>query len=155
MALDALDKRIIALLRDDPQISNKQISKETHSAEATIAARLNSLLDENAIRIVAQRDIEAFGMPLVAHVDIFVRDNTASSVATELAGIVCIASVVVLAGSPQIIAQVHAKGLADLKKILSTEIGAIEGIEKIETHISLQILRYRTDLANLKGEQVS
>jgi len=150
MHLDALDILIVDLLRADPQTSNKSIAFRVGVSEPTVAARIRSLTERRLIRVTAQRDIHAMGFNLIAHLDIYVEGRPVPEVSREICEIPEVSSVVVLMGSPQIIAQVHAQDGAALLETMDNRISPIAGIERIESIISLAILKYRLDIAELE-----
>lgn len=152
MTSDEYDEAIIELLQADPQRSNKSVAQALSITESAVAVRIRTLMESNAIRFVAQRDIVAFGASIVAHADIYVGGRKATDVAAEIGRIEHVASVVILAGSPQIIAQIHAADGPHLTEIIEREISAVAGIERIETIVSMEVLKYRTDIAELGAQ---
>lgn len=149
MPLDELDTKIVDLLRRDPQTSNKTIAVQAGVTETTVASRIRSLTDRRLIRIMVQRDIRALGDNLIAHLDIFVEGRSVADVGRDLAEIPEISSIVVLMGSPQLIAQVHARDGAGLLETMDQRISKVDGIARMESTISLMVLKYRLDVANL------
>ncbi|MDB5428932.1 MAG: putative HTH-type transcriptional regulator [Caulobacter sp.] len=149
MPLDELDTKIVDLLRRDPQTSNKMIAVQAGVTETTVASRIRSLTDRRLIRIMVQRDIRALGDNLIAHLDIFVEGRSVADVGRDLAKIPEISSIVVLMGSPQLIAQVHARDGAGLLETMDQRISKVDGIARMESTISLMVLKYRLDVANL------
>ncbi len=148
--IDDLDRQIIAMLRDDPQVSNKAIAQRAAVSETTIATRIRNLTNENLIRVTALRDIFATGVTIVAHVDVHVARREVSAVAAELAQLEDITSVATLVGSPQLIVQIHARDRDHLLQVVEGSLSGIAGIERIEVNISMQILKYRPDVAALR-----
>ena len=149
MPMDELDTKIVDLLRRDPQTSNKTIAVQAGVTETTVASRIRSLTDRRLIRIMVQRDIRALGDNLIAHLDIFVEGRSVADVGRDLAEIPEISSIVVLMGSPQLIAQVHARDGAGLLETMDQRISKVDGIARMESTISLMVLKYRLDVANL------
>lgn len=147
--LDETDRLIVATLRRDPQASNKSIAREAGVSEPTIAARIRSLTARNLIHMTAQRDIFALGLTLVAHADVHVAGPDVGRVADDLARLEDVSSVAILEGAPQIIAQIHARDAAHLLDIVENGIGAVAGVEHVETNVALEILKYRPDAAVL------
>lgn len=150
MAMDDLEGRIVDLLRRDPQTSNKAIATKVGVSETTVAARIRSLTDRKLIRVTVQRDIKALGDNMIVHLDIFVEGRWVQDVGRDLSEMDSVANLVVLMGSPQLIAQVHARDGTALVKVLEEDISKVAGIVRIETTISLETLKYRLDIANLQ-----
>lgn len=149
MMTDEIDEKIIALLQEEPQRANKNISEVLGVTEALVAARIRNLIDANIIRFVAQRDITAFGEDVIAHADLYIEGRPASDVARELGKIESVTSVVILTGSPQLIAQIHAADGKALTRIIEEEISTIRGVERLELCVSLDVIKYRSDVAEL------
>lgn len=65
-ALDETDLRIIRLLQTDGRMTNMDVSRSLGMSEATVRKRVDRLISEKAIRVVALPDLTAVGYPLVA-----------------------------------------------------------------------------------------
>ncbi len=149
--LDELDRLIVATLRRDPQASNRSMAREGHVSEPTVAARIRSLSARRLIHLTAQRDIVAQGTPIVAHADVTVEGREAEAVAREIAALDEVSSVVTIRDACQVIAQIHARDAAHLLSVVEGAFGRIPGIVRVETNVSLEILKYRPDVAILAG----
>jgi Lrp/AsnC family transcriptional regulator for asnA, asnC and gidA len=142
--LDDLDRKIIARFQADPRVSNKSLAQEFSVVETTIASRIRALQGSGVLRIVALRDIHAQGYELLAHIDVYVEGRSTSEVAADLAQLSEVATVVICAGSPQIIIQVNAKSRQDLAAVITSRLAAIPGIRAIESSITLDILKMQS-----------
>jgi len=60
--IDATDRRIIALLQLDGRMSNVDIARAIGIAEATVRKRIDRLLNEGAIRVVAIPSVDKLGL---------------------------------------------------------------------------------------------
>lgn len=147
MMTDDLDEKIIGLLQEDPQRANKNIAEILSITETLVATRIRGLIETNVIRFVAQRDIAAFGEDVIAHADIYVEGRAAWDVAQDIGQIASVSSVVILTGSPQLIVEIHAADGPGLARIIESEISTVAGIERIELCVSLDIIKYRSDVA--------
>ena len=146
---DETELAIVKLLREDPQVSNRTVADKLDLAESTVAARLKALFESNRIRVIVQRDIEAYGATVIAHLDIFVELRPPSEVCAEIARAPEISSVVRLMGAPQIIAQAQATDEDDLVRIIDERIAPIAGVARVESALSLRVLKYGHGLARL------
>src|SRR5215211_4085587 len=70
LSLDALDRRIVAILQRDGRLSNSAIARALGVAEATIRRRIERLVDSGALRIVAVPSPELAGLTLSAIIGI-------------------------------------------------------------------------------------
>ena len=149
--LEELDVRIVELLREDPQVSNRTIAAQLGVAESTVASRLRTLIEQNRLRVTLQRDIVALGDRVIAHLDIYVEGRPLAEVCEEVANIAEVASVGALMGAPQIIAQLHARDEDHFVRLINEAIAPIRGIERVESIISLKTLKYGHGIARLAG----
>jgi DNA-binding Lrp family transcriptional regulator len=79
--------------------------------------------------------------------NISVQGRDARAVAEDVGGIEEVASVVLLLGTPQISAMIHARDRTHLHELISGPISVVAGIAKIEADVMLNIWKYRSDLA--------
>ena len=59
--LDDIDQRIIAAMRRNGRIANRELARDVGVNEATVRTRLRRLEDSKTVRVVAMRDLEAMG----------------------------------------------------------------------------------------------
>ena len=144
--LDAIDRKIIAALRRQPATTNKELAESLAVAEATIAARIRSLVERRVITVIAQRDIRALGYDVLAFACISVSGRRAEDVAADLSKIEAIGSVSLFAGTPEIIVEINARDRDDFTGILLDEIGAVAGVHAVETSIVSETVKYRSDI---------
>ncbi len=146
---DPLDLQIIARLRDDARVTNKDLAIGLGVAESTIAARIKSLSDRGVMRIVILRDIRAMGFDLLAHIDIWVFGRAVEEVATELAAMDDVAMVAAFPSSPQIIIQVNARDRKALSTVICDRLASVEGIRAIQSSTYLEVLKYNSEFGAL------
>ena len=70
--LDQIDCRMIELLQIDGRISNTDIAKEIGLSEATVRTRLNRLIQDEFIQIVAVSNPIKLGFKIVGNIRIHV-----------------------------------------------------------------------------------
>ena len=68
--LDAIDSEIISLLQKDGRATNIHIAKTIGISEATVRNRLQRLIDERIVQIVAVCDPFRIGFGIVGNIDI-------------------------------------------------------------------------------------
>lgn len=141
MILDELNQQIVALLQEDPSITNKELSERIGVNEVTIAVRIRSMEEANILRVMMQRDFRSLGYNLSALVDINVEGRHPDAVGHEIARIETCMSVSLALGSPDIIAHFLARDPAHLQWIVDHELATIEGIASYEINVSLDIVR--------------
>lgn len=148
--MDTLDIRIIDGMRLNPRIAAKSLARDLGVTEQTVSARIRSLRDRDQLRVVVQSDIYARGFEFVCFADIYVAGRAAVVVAEELTAIEGISAVVLTIGHPEIIAMFNACDRQDFLRIVNDGIGKVDGVEHVETLISMEIAKYQSEYARLR-----
>lgn len=147
--IDQIDRSIIAALRADPQIANKQVAQDLGISEMTVANRIEGLIEDRMIKVTIQRDIRTAGYELVGVVDIYVEADPVMPLAQALGGIPDVLSVSVAVDAPQIIVFLAARSLEDFLHVATDLIGALPGVSRISTSVSLDMCLLRPGIAAL------
>jgi Lrp/AsnC family transcriptional regulator for asnA, asnC and gidA len=148
-AFDTLEEGIIALLRRDPRVANREMAEALGVSEATIASRIRSLAERKLVRVTAQEDIRAMGFDLLVLLDVFVAGRPAEEVAADLAAFEQVGSVSITMTSPEIIVQLLARDRADLMRVLEEEIAAVPGVSAVESLVVLSTVKFQSDYGEL------
>lgn len=151
-SLDRVDRSIIDVLRGNPRISTKALARQLGIAEQTASARIRQLQDRNLLRVVLQSDVYALGFEFVCFSDIYVSGRPAIEVAAELTDVKGVSAVMLCVGAPEVIVTFHAVDRVDLLRIVQDDFGRVPGIEHVETAISMEIAKYRTEFARLQND---
>ena len=141
MVLDELNGKIVALLQEDPSITNKELGDRIGVSEVTIASRIRGMEEANILRVMMQRDFRSLGYNLSALVDINVEGRHPNAVGHDVARIDSCTSVSLALGSPDILAHILARDPVHLQSIVDNELSTIEGITSYEINMSLDIIR--------------
>ena len=83
--MDELDRKIIQILQENGRASNARIARDVGVSEGTVRRRLQSLLQEGIIKVVALPDPEVLGYNTEALVGIQVDPDKIDEVARQLA----------------------------------------------------------------------
>ena len=83
-AIDAVDCKMIRLLQKDGRIPNTEIAKKMGISEATVRTRLNRLIKEELIQIVAVSNPLKLGFKIVGRIQIHVDIKKMDTIITEL-----------------------------------------------------------------------
>lgn len=140
--LDPLDIRLIKELEADGRQSNAELARKVGTSKATARRKLNRLLDEGVIRVLAVADPPALGYQTVATMGINVRPGEVDAVAETLASYGNVHVVIICAGRYDIIAWVMFRNSEDLSSFIRNELGKIPGLVHAETMIYLKIKRF-------------
>ncbi|MGD8273113.1 MAG: Lrp/AsnC family transcriptional regulator [Desulfobacterales bacterium] len=142
---DQIDCRMIELLQKDGRISNTDIAKEIGISEATVRSRLNRLIEEGYIQIVAVSNPIKLGFKIVGILRIKVDITKIESVTKELAKIKSIWFVVHATGDSDIYTEFVARSLDELNDIIFNKVYKIDGIVRTETSLILKYIKRRYD----------
>ena len=135
--LDELDRRIIAVLRQDGRAPIAKIASMLKVSRATVQARLDRLLDTGMILGFTVRVQEPGGAEaLRAVMMIEVAGRSTSAIIRRLRSFPEIRALHTTNGGWDLVAEIAAEGLQGFDRILR-EIRAIEGILNSETSILL------------------
>jgi Lrp/AsnC family transcriptional regulator for asnA, asnC and gidA len=137
--MDELDRKIIQILQENGRASNARIARDVGVSEGTVRRRLQSLLQEGIIKVVALPDPEVLGYNTEALVGIQVDPDKIDEVARQLAGLRESSWVSVTTGSFDIFSWVTLPSSEDLGNFLKSEVGTISGVRRTETFVSLTV----------------
>jgi Lrp/AsnC family transcriptional regulator for asnA, asnC and gidA len=139
-----VDECIIAHLRRDGRISNRDLARAAGVNEATIRARIRRLESSDAVRVVAMVDLASAGFGFVAPVGVQVRGRPVAEVGADLAKIARVLTVAEVIGPQDLEIQVVARDLAGLAHMLTEVIAKVEGVGRITPGLAMRILKYES-----------
>ena len=139
--MDELDRKIIQILQENGRASNARIARDVGVSEGTVRRRLQSLLQEGVIKVVALPDPEVLGYNTEALVGIQVDPDKIDEVARQLAALRESSWVSVTTGSFDIFCWVTLPSSEDLGNFLKSEVGTISGVRRTETFVNLTVLK--------------
>jgi DNA-binding Lrp family transcriptional regulator len=146
---DVLDQSIIAQLKRDASATNRALAEALGVTEQTIAVRIRRLEDADLLRVVGVIDARAVGYRLFVIVGIQVAGRSPAEVATEVATLPCVTGINSCLGGFELMVSLYATDERDLLDLLETRIGAIRGVEELESFLVLERVHHRTDWAKL------
>lgn len=136
--LDSTAKRIIELLQDDGRLSYSAIAKEVGLSEAAVRHRVQKLIDNEVMQVVAVTDPLQMGFARQAMIGIKVNGNV-REVAAELATMDKLDYIVITTGRFDILAEIVAESDDELLDIVSAQINALERVVTTETFVYLRL----------------
>ena len=143
--IDQTDCRIIELLQTDGRMPNTMIAKKLGISEATVRSRLNRLIKEEYVQIVAVSDPLKLGFGVCGIMKIDVDIKKIDAVSRELSKIEQLWYIVHATGSAYIYAEFNAKSIDALNDVISHKINVIDGLLKTETCLVLKFIKRRYD----------
>ncbi len=143
--LDAIDERIIELLREDGRMAYRALARELDLTEATARARVRRLEESNAMRVVAVTDFQAAGYELLLAVGIQVENRAPVEVAEELARIPEVFSINVVIGTYDIEVLVVAEDQAALADLIYQQLASLPGVRRVSPSLAVDVLKNQPD----------
>ena len=131
-SLDATDRALIHLLQRDGRRPYTQLAKEVGLSEAAVRQRVQRMLDNDTMQIVAVTDPLQLGLNRQAMVLIRVNGDV-REVADQLEQIEEVAYLVVTAGSVDLLAELVVSDDDALFSLLNDKIRQIPGVLSTET----------------------
>ena len=147
--LDEVDEQIIAALRKNGRIANRDIARDMGLNEATVRTRLRRLEDASMVRVVAMRDLSAMGFSYLAPVGVQVKGRSAGDVGAEIAELERVITVNVAIGTHDLEIQVVAETLEEMQHLLTHVIAKIDGVERLFPSLALKVFKYNPEWAPL------
>jgi Lrp/AsnC family transcriptional regulator, regulator for asnA, asnC and gidA len=138
--LDEANKRIIELLQRDGRLSYASIAKSVGLSEAAVRQRVQRLLDQNVMQIVAVTDPLTLGFARQVMVGITVEGDT-RPIAKALAEIPAVDYVVLCAGRYDLLVELVCTDDEHLLVLLNEQIRAIPGVTGTETFLYLKLVK--------------
>lgn len=145
--LDAIDQKIIAILRKDGRATNQELARRLGMAAATVSSRIRRLEAAKAMKVVAVTDFAALGYRVLIAVGVQVQGRPAEHVANEIARLPEVFSVHVVTGARDIETLVALHDFDELHSLLLRDFAEIKGIRSIECGIAAEIVKYNFEVA--------
>jgi Lrp/AsnC family transcriptional regulator for asnA, asnC and gidA len=136
--LDAVSKAIIEQLQEDGRQSYATIAKRVGLSEAAVRQRVQRLLDQEVMQIVAVTDPLQVGFARQAMIGLRV-DGDLVAVGDALTAMPEVSYVVTTAGSFDLLAEVVCEDDNELFKLLTRRIRVLPGVQSTETFVYLKL----------------
>jgi Lrp/AsnC family transcriptional regulator for asnA, asnC and gidA len=143
--IDPVDCRMIELLQKDGRISNTEMAKRIGISEATVRSRLNRLIEEEIIQIVAVSNPLKLGFEIVGNIRIHVDVRKMEKIIRELNALKALWFIVQTTGGTGIDAEFVAKDLNELNDLIFEKINKVEGVLRTETTLFLKYVKRHYD----------
>jgi Lrp/AsnC family transcriptional regulator for asnA, asnC and gidA len=140
--VDDLDRRIIKMLQSDGRLSNTEIARSLEITETTVRKRIERLLDERLISIVAVPTPEASGMLLSAILGVSVDLTAIHDVAETIRTYPEVRYVGMSAGRYDLMVEAFFTDQEHLLEFITGKIGTLPGISSLETSIILKVVKF-------------
>ena len=120
--LDAIDRRIIALLREDAKRTYAEIGTDVGLSSTAVKRRVDRLQQDRVIVGYGARiDPRAMGGGIEALIEVYCADRIApADVGRSLAGLDQVVSAFTVSGEPDAVIRARVESIADLEKFVET-----------------------------------
>ena len=143
--LDQIDCQMIELLQKDGRIPNTEIAKKLGVSEATVRSRLNRLIEEEYIQIVAVSNPMKLGFEIVGNIRIHVDIRKMDKIIKELKNLKPLWFIVQTTGGTGIDTEFVVKSLEELNELIFDKINKTDGIIRTETSLFLKYIKRQYD----------
>jgi DNA-binding Lrp family transcriptional regulator len=147
--LDDADLRIIQLLTAQGRLSNRALAGEIGLTEATIAARIRSLVGRGVLGVTATIDWYAAGFHWDAWIDVEVQGRSVHDVARDLAGLDGVHSVQVVFGPVDLVVHALLRDHEEAIEFIGSRISQVPGVWRFRPNVTLETLKYVVEFARL------
>jgi Lrp/AsnC family transcriptional regulator for asnA, asnC and gidA len=144
-AIDAVDCQMIRLLQKDARIPNTEIAKRMGISEATVRTRLNRLIRDGLIQIVAVSNPLKLGFKIVGRIQIHVDIKKMDAIIEELKALKPLWFIVQTTGGTGIDTEFVVKDLNELNRLIFDKINRIDGVLRTETEMFLNYIKRQYD----------
>ena len=139
--MDKLNKNIIEILKSDGRVPNAEISRNLGVSEGTIRRRIKIMIEEKVLNVYAIPDPKKTGYNEEALIGIQVDPNKLDQVSKSIAEHEYATWVTRTTGGFDIFTWVTVPNSKELTNFLTYFLGNLEGVNKTETFISLDVLK--------------
>ena len=153
--IDDIDRAVIGELRQNGRATNQQIADRLGITGATVSARIRRLEKADKLRVIAVSDFSAHGYEALLEIAIEVDNRPASHVADELAKLDEVFAVHLVTGRYDIDILVALKHFDELQDFLFTKLSVIKGIRSLVPAITVDVVKYKFDIAPITTRNAS
>ncbi len=146
IGLDETDKAILALLREDGRMSNREVGRALEISEGTVRQRLRKLVDSKAMRLGLVTDIHTTGLAVGVTVRIKAAPSCIHAIGAALANIESTSFVGMTMGRFDVVAVIAARSRSEAAETIDNRIANLEGVLQIEVQEPVSYPKHRYDL---------
>jgi DNA-binding Lrp family transcriptional regulator len=143
--IDEMDFQIIALLREDGRMSNRDMARQLGITEATVRARLRRMEERQTLRVVAMADFSVTGYTLMSAIGVQVKGRSAADVAADLAAFPEVLTVNIVIGAHDIEIALATRDQHELAQFLNVTLANLPGVFRLTPALALDVLKYQSD----------
>lgn len=153
-SIDHIDRAIIACLQADSRTPSAEIARQVGVAERTVRARIDRLVSDGVLHLVAVLDPKAIGFGVTADVFLEVEIGRVQEVAQTVASLEEVGYVGLTTGDRDISLQLFAPSVDALYDFVTEKLNRIPGVLRAKTFVIPRVVKtvYQWELpSNLPG----
>jgi Lrp/AsnC family transcriptional regulator for asnA, asnC and gidA len=143
--IDRLDRAIVQRLQQDGRMSSAEIARHLGVAERTVRARIDRLINDRVIRLVATIVPGTVGYSVTADVFLEVEAGRIQEIADLIAAMPEVGYVGLTTGDRDISIQLYAPSVEALYEFVTDQLGTIPGVVRTNTFIIPRIIKRHFD----------
>jgi Lrp/AsnC family transcriptional regulator for asnA, asnC and gidA len=137
--LDDLDKRLITEMQKNGDRPHAELARSLGTSKSTVTRRIQRLIKEGVVRIVAIVDADMIGLSTAALVGLNVDPKHVDSILEQLGAKRQVHLLALVTGRYDIVAVIAVASSQELAHFVREEIISIEGIRASETLLALEL----------------
>ena len=143
--IDNIDYAIITCLQRDSRTPSAEIARQVGVAERTVRARIERLVDDGMIRLIAIVNPRALGYTVTADVFLEVEIGRVQQVADTVAAFPDVYYVGMTTGDRDVSLQLYAESVDDLYDFVTEKLNRIPGVLRARTFVVPRIVKSISD----------
>ncbi|MDQ0160451.1 Lrp/AsnC family transcriptional regulator [Alkalibacillus salilacus] len=145
LTLDELDNQIVKALQRDGRVSYTDLAEQLETTASTVRNRIQRLTDQNLIKVVGVVNPFMTGMGTVAFVGLSIDFNQYDAIVEKLKGIPEARFIAGSSGQYDLFIQVITPSNTEFYDIIRQQIGVIDGVKSLDTHMLFEIHKQTYD----------
>lgn len=139
--IDEVDKRIIEVLQQDGRRPFTQIARDLGLSEAAVRQRVQNLIEDKVMQIVAVTDPLMVGFQLAAMVGIRADGGRLFEIAETIARFDEVTYLLICTGAFDMLAEVVCEDNEHLLRFLTEKLYCVEGVQRGEIFVYLRVYK--------------
>ncbi|HEU5443653.1 MAG TPA: Lrp/AsnC family transcriptional regulator [Steroidobacteraceae bacterium] len=143
--IDSIDYAIITCLQRDSRTPSAEIARQVGVAERTVRSRIDRLVDDGMIRLIAVVNPRALGYSVTADVFLEVEIGKVQQVADTVASFPDVYYVGMTTGDRDVSLQLYAESVDELYDFVTGRLNRIPGVLRARTFVIPRIVKSISD----------
>ena len=141
MALDEVDRRLLAYLQKDALVDRNEVAKALYISPRSVRERIRKLRESGVISFTIWIDRAKAGFPATADILVEVESRRVEQIAEELAQFPEVAYVAITTGRLDVGIQVRSPSMDALHRFLMEKVVPIPGVIRVHTEMVYRLIK--------------